>query len=343
MELTAKGLISRCAAVVIVAVLLVTTAGLGVAFSGAPTDVAPQLTTDGALDGGSVGLAWTESVGAGSYTVEYRLLGDVTWLSPAGVVVLVRDPAPMPHGGSMTVTGLTAGDTYEFRVHARSFSGVIIATSSVKSAKVTAAPTDIALSGAMVLNKQPVGTVVGVLSTTDPDSTGPFTYALVAGAGDTDNASFAVVGDSLSTAAVLDFAVRGAYGIRVRTTDSDGRTFEKEFTVSIAPPYGGTRVGRPWTRFVVRRKSRALVYGYLGSRHAARTYPVMLECYRLENGTWVLRETASIAIVGHRAGYGTKYAGYVRLPRRGRWKIVATHTHVGYPADESAPRYFWVR
>ncbi|MDO8915760.1 MAG: lamin tail domain-containing protein, partial [Coriobacteriia bacterium] len=62
------------------------------------------------------------------------------------------------------------------------------------------APADIGLSATTIMDKQPSGTLVGTLSTNDPDSAPPFTYALVAGSGDADNASFSIVGDTLSMA-----------------------------------------------------------------------------------------------------------------------------------------------
>ena len=37
--------------------------------------------------------------------------------------------------------------------------------------------------------------------------------------GDTDNASFAIVGDELRTAAVFDFETKDTYSVRVETTD----------------------------------------------------------------------------------------------------------------------------
>ena len=44
-------------------------------------------------------------------------------------------------------------------------------------------PTDIALAPASVLENEPVGTVVGTFSTTDPDVGDTFSYTLVGGAG----------------------------------------------------------------------------------------------------------------------------------------------------------------
>ncbi len=94
-------------------------------------------------------------------------------------------------------------------------------------------PTDIALSSTNVNEKQTVGTAVGTLSTTDQDSGDSHTYTLVAGTGDTDNASFGISGNTLQTAEVFDFEVKDTYTIRVQTDDGNGGTFQKVFTITI--------------------------------------------------------------------------------------------------------------
>jgi hypothetical protein len=132
---------------------------------------------------------------------------------------------------------------------------------------------------------------------------------------------------------------------------NDTNGYNDIFVSTLAPPVdtvtelprSGTSVGRPWTRWSVRRNSRALVYGYLSTWHKRGTSPVTLNCYRLENGVWVLRKTAAVKAGASTRSRRTKYAGYVRLPLKGRWKIVAEHAHPGYQVDSSAPRYFWVR
>ncbi|GIW78482.1 MAG: hypothetical protein KatS3mg105_0289 [Gemmatales bacterium] len=98
---------------------------------------------------------------------------------------------------------------------------------------VNEAPTDINLSNDTVAENQPVGTVVGTFSTVDEDAGDTFTYALVSGLGDTDNASFVIVGDQLQTNAVFDFETQNTFSIRVRTTDAGGLTFEKVFTITV--------------------------------------------------------------------------------------------------------------
>lgn len=96
-------------------------------------------------------------------------------------------------------------------------------------------PTDIGLSSTSVAEKQPVGTVVGSFSTTDPYyPADPHTYTLVAGAGDTDNALFTVDADGrLLTAASFDYMAKNSFSIRVRTTNPADCSFEKQFTITV--------------------------------------------------------------------------------------------------------------
>jgi hypothetical protein len=94
-------------------------------------------------------------------------------------------------------------------------------------------PTAIALSNSTVSENQPAGTTVGTLGTTDPDSGNTFVYSLVTGVGSDDNASFALNGNLLLTAAVFDYEAKNNYSIRVRTTDQGGLWFEKVFAITV--------------------------------------------------------------------------------------------------------------
>ena len=95
------------------------------------------------------------------------------------------------------------------------------------------APTDISLSGTTVAENSSAPTTVGTLSATDADPNETFTYALVAGTGGTDNASFQVSGSTLQAAASFNFEAKSSYSIRVRVSDSAGATFEKQFTLAV--------------------------------------------------------------------------------------------------------------
>ncbi len=96
-------------------------------------------------------------------------------------------------------------------------------------------PTDIDLSNAEVLENQPVGTVVGTLTTTDPDADDTHVYSLVAGLGDTHNASFTIDGDQLKTAEVFHQDVQSQHSIRVQTTDPRGLSYEESLTITVLP------------------------------------------------------------------------------------------------------------
>ena len=81
---------------------------------------------------------------------------------------------------------------------------------------------------------------VGLFSTTDADAGDTFTYTLVAGTGDTDNASFTIDGSTLKAGVAFDFETKSSYSIRVRTTDSANNTFEKAFTITVTNVNEGT-------------------------------------------------------------------------------------------------------
>jgi hypothetical protein len=89
------------------------------------------------------------------------------------------------------------------------------------------------LSATSIAENRTAGTTVGTLSSTAPDSGNTFAYALVAGTGDTGNASFTIVGSQFTTAAAFDFEAKSSYSIRVRTTDLGGLYTEKAFTIGV--------------------------------------------------------------------------------------------------------------
>jgi LPXTG-site transpeptidase (sortase) family protein len=126
--------------------------------------------------------------------------------------------------GFVTNTASATADYGLFTIPSNSASATI---------NLNQAPTAIALNPSSVAENQPINTVVGTLSTTDPDALDTFTYTLVPGAGSTDNASFNILGNSLRTSAVFDYETKNSYSIRVRSTDSGGLFFEQQFTITV--------------------------------------------------------------------------------------------------------------
>jgi gliding motility-associated-like protein len=99
--------------------------------------------------------------------------------------------------------------------------------------RVNVAPTNLALSSSAINENVAANSTVGALSTTDTDVGNAFTYSLVAGTGDTDNAAFTISGSDLTINAAPDFETKSSYSVRIRTTDQSGLTFEKAFAITI--------------------------------------------------------------------------------------------------------------
>ncbi|MBO1351440.1 MAG: SBBP repeat-containing protein, partial [Hormoscilla sp. GUM202] len=93
-------------------------------------------------------------------------------------------------------------------------------------------PTDLSLSNNSI-DENVADLVVGTFSTTDPDTGDTFTYQLVAGMGDTDNAAFTILGDQLQIKSSPDFETQSSYSIRVRTEDAVGQSYSENFTINI--------------------------------------------------------------------------------------------------------------
>lgn len=100
-------------------------------------------------------------------------------------------------------------------------------------ANVNEAPIDITVSKSSIAENSSIGTVIGTLTTIDPDTGDTFTYSLVSGTGDTDNASFTITGNSLKLAIVPDYEIKTNYSLRIRATDAGSLSYEKAFTMTV--------------------------------------------------------------------------------------------------------------
>ena len=98
---------------------------------------------------------------------------------------------------------------------------------------VNETPTDILLSNNSVSENQAIGTSVGDFTTTDPDTGNTFTYSLVTGNGDTDNSLFTIADNQLKANAQFDLETKNSYSVRVKTTDQEGLSYEKPFTIAV--------------------------------------------------------------------------------------------------------------
>ena len=121
-------------------------------------------------------------------------------------------------------------DSFKFKANDGEFDsneGVV----NITITQLNDAPTALALSSTSISENSTIGTAVGTLSNTDPDS-GNITYSLVSGSGDTDNASFTVDGTSLKTAVSLDYETKNSYSIRLNVNDGND-FYAKSFTITV--------------------------------------------------------------------------------------------------------------
>ncbi len=105
---------------------------------------------------------------------------------------------------------------------------------TIKRLVTNQAPTNILLTNTLIVENSVSGTVVGSLTTVDPDVADIHRYALLDDAG----GRFVLDGDRLKVApsAVLDFESQSQWTVKIRTTDSGNPNlfFDKSFVIQLA-------------------------------------------------------------------------------------------------------------
>ncbi len=94
------------------------------------------------------------------------------------------------------------------------------------------APTDIELSSNEIIEWRVIGTLVGELSTVDPDIADTHTFSLSCDVAGVDDGSFSISGINLNSAEVFDYDVKSSYDICIRVTDG-AASYDENFTISI--------------------------------------------------------------------------------------------------------------
>jgi hypothetical protein len=90
-------------------------------------------------------------------------------------------------------------------------------------------PTDIILSDQSIQENQPVGTLVGTITTIDPDEGDTHSYTL----GGDQRESFNLDGDRLLTAEVFNLSERETYEIEITADDGMGGSLTKSFIITV--------------------------------------------------------------------------------------------------------------
>lgn len=95
------------------------------------------------------------------------------------------------------------------------------------------APTNITLSSTSIDENLAGGSTVGVFTASGGYGSNAFTYSLVSGNSDTDNAAFTITGNALIINASPDYETKSSYSIRVQVTDGNNLSYQKAFTVIV--------------------------------------------------------------------------------------------------------------
>lgn len=205
------------------------------------SDEAPTVVSTTPADGATgVGTATALSVtfsepvtadsGAFALACDANPIG-LTWDGSPATTIEVSPNGSLPTGVTCTLTVVAAQiadlDTADPPNNLAEDTTVSFATALNND------PSAIDLAPQAVAENSASGTAVGSFSTTDADVGDTFTYTLVSGTGDTDNALFAVDGTSLESAAVLDSEAGATRSVRVRSTDSGGGFVEATFTITV--------------------------------------------------------------------------------------------------------------
>ncbi len=128
--------------------------------------------------------------------------------------------------------------SYSVQVRSTDKDGLFVESSFiVRVTDVPETPVAINLSSTSINENAPANSLIGTLTTSDPDLGDSFTYDLVSGTGSTDNAAFTLVNNNgvieLRLKNSPDFETKPTYAIRLKTTDSKGLALEQTFTIRV--------------------------------------------------------------------------------------------------------------
>lgn len=131
--------------------------------------------------------------------------------------------------------GFSGDDSFTFKANDGKYnSPPAIVTITVNNAPTE--PTSLALTTMDIPSTVSNGGYLAALITDDPNDEDTHTYALVSGAGSSNNTLFSIVGNQLRSASDFLEQVGNIFDIRLRTTDQDGLFFEQSFSLWVIEP-----------------------------------------------------------------------------------------------------------
>ncbi len=125
-------------------------------------------------------------------------------------------------------TDADGNNVYVFNLQVSDGTNVLETEISVTVIGVNEAPNSIVLNESNVDENVSIGTVVGTLSSTDPDASFTHTYSLAS-----TETNFALSEGQLITNAIFDFEDQETYSVAITVTDEGGLALEQILTISI--------------------------------------------------------------------------------------------------------------
>jgi Cadherin-like/Cadherin domain/RTX calcium-binding nonapeptide repeat (4 copies) len=163
-----------------------------------------------------------------------------------------------------TISGATS-DAFSFKVADSAGNTTSTAVFQINISNPNHAPTDEVLSGGVIAENSPNGTIFGTVTGVDSDTGTVFHYALT----DSADGRFAIdvntgqltVADGLH----LDYEVASSYGIAVRAVDQGGLSIDKAFTIHLTDVPGVTLNGDSGNNTLVGTPEADIINGLGGN------------------------------------------------------------------------------
>jgi len=160
-------------------------------------------------------------------------------------VLLTEAPFEIEGSTLSTTAGINHEDDDSFTLSIRvtdSASLELVDTVTVTIRDVNEAPTSVSLDSATVLENQPADTLVGTLSSEDPDDEDTAIYTLICP--DLNPCPFRIDGTRLETSSSIDRETTPTITVRVTITDSGELDTTQDFVITIGDiPEGPTELG----------------------------------------------------------------------------------------------------
>jgi hypothetical protein len=184
----------------------------------------PQIFENSANNTVVGGLNTTDPDGVDNYV--YTLVNDA-----GGRFKLVGDKIQVANGSLLDFEATTQ---HQIQVRTTDSEGdSYLQTIAISVLNVNESPNNLLVLPTVILENSPNNTIVGTITSTDPDAGDNFNYSLVAGTGDGDNNKFSISGDKLVIKNSPDYETQSSYTIRLKTTDAGGLSYQKQVTISV--------------------------------------------------------------------------------------------------------------